>query len=115
MLPSLLRMTPSAPLMLLTNTCGVPGVPAVTGILTTVSLSVLATYKMVHALSNWRPFAPNGGTPVVVSKGLVTHVVPTPPLALVFQMMPWKESETYTLPEPSNVRALRPVEAGGVG
>ena len=86
-------MWPSAPLTLLTNTSGVPGVPALRGIFTTVSFPVLATNKAVRFLLKARPLAPNGGTPVVVRSALVTHAVGAPPAEPVRQMMPWNESE----------------------
>src|SRR5215470_8597229 len=117
MLSSLSMMSPSAPLMLLTKTTGVPGVPPVTGILMIWSLPVLATNSAFPALLNWRPLAPNGGTPLVASNGCVTQAVATcgqvEPVA--FQMMPWKESEMYVLPAPSKVRAFNPAAPGGVG
>ena len=40
------------------------------------------------------PLAPNGGVPVVVSSGSCFQTVPAPPCGPVFQMIPWKESET---------------------
>ena len=38
--------------------------------------------------------APKGGTPVVVSSGLLTHDVALPPPCGIFQIAPWNESET---------------------
>src|SRR3989442_5786400 len=77
MLSSSSMINPSAPLMLLTKTSGVPATSGepLTGILTTVSLPVLATNIAVRFLLNASPLAPNGGTPVVVSSGLDTHAV----------------------------------------
>ena len=49
--------------MLLTNTAAVPGLPAITGIFTIVSLPVLATNSALPALLKPSPLAPNGGTP----------------------------------------------------
>src|SRR3989442_5404530 len=106
---------PSGPLMLLTKTTGVPassGEP-LTGIFTTVSLPVFATKRAVWFLLKARPLAPNGGTPVVVSSGPVTQAVATPPPGPVRQMMPRNESDTYTLPAESNVRAFRPQPVPG--
>jgi hypothetical protein len=54
------------------------------------------------------PLAPNGGTPVVARSGLVTHAVAGPPAAPVRQIVPWKESEMYTLPTASNASAFGP-------
>jgi hypothetical protein len=66
----------------------VPGVPPLTGIFTTVSLPVLATNIVSWALLKAIPLAPNGGTPVVVSSGSLTHSTPAPPAEPVFQIMP---------------------------
>src|SRR5512143_1593705 len=94
--------------MLLTKTAGVPGAPPLTAICTIVSLPVFATNKLSPALLNARPFAPNGGTPAVASSGSVTHATAAPPPGPVFQTMPWNESDTYTLPLASKVRAFSP-------
>src|SRR5216117_1768525 len=56
------------------------------------------------------PLAPKPGTPVVVRSGLDAHIVPAPPPGPVFQMIPWKESETYTFPALSNVSAFKPAD-----
>src|SRR2546423_14329211 len=65
-----------------------------TGILTTVSLPVLATNIAVRALLKAMPLAPNGGTPVVPRSGLLTHGAGAPPAAGMRQMVARKESET---------------------
>src|SRR2546427_13179837 len=96
--------------MLLTNTAGLPALPLLTGIFTIVSLPVLATKRKVWALLNATPFAPKPGTPVVVRSGLDAHIVPAPPPGPVFQMIPWKESETYTFPPLSNISAFNPAD-----
>ena len=88
------RMSPSQPLTLLTKTAGVPAAPSVTGTCTTESLPVLQTKSVSPALLKARPLAPNGGTPVVVSRGLCAHAVETPPRSPVRQIAPWNESET---------------------
>src|SRR5262245_31526525 len=98
MLSSPSMISPSAPLMLLTKVVAAPATPPLrTSILVTVSLPVLATKRAVPALLNCRPFAPNGGTPVVASLPSDDHGVAAPPLAPVFQILP-VESEMYTLP-----------------
>ena len=58
-----------------------------------MSLPVLATNMAVRFLLNAIPFAPNGGTPVVVRSGLWAQTVAAPPVGAVCQMIPWKESE----------------------
>src|SRR2546426_72154 len=71
---------PSAPLMLLTKTSGVPGVPpGPNGIFTIVSLPVFATNNADAALLKARPLAPNGGAPLVSSNGAATPCVAPPP------------------------------------
>ena len=86
---------PSAPLMLLTKTSGVPGVPpGPNGIFTMVSLPVLATNNAEAALLKARPLAPKGGTPLVASSGSATQSVATAlPAGPVRQILPPNESE----------------------
>lgn len=81
-------MSPSAPFTLLTNTAGVPALPPLTGIRTTVSLPVLTTNIAERSPLNASPFAPNGGTPEVCSNRLVTRLVTGPPVGPVRQIRP---------------------------
>jgi len=73
----------------------------------------LATNMAVRSLLNAIPFAPKGGTPFGVKIGSCTQIVPPPPPGPVFQIIPWKESETYTFvcawaaATPSDIPRLR--------
>src|SRR5260370_36090542 len=95
MLSCLSITRPSAPLMLLTNTAGVPGVPPGTGILTTVSLPVLATNSAEPPLLKARPLAPNGGVPGVVRRELLHLSAAPPPCRADFARWPLQECQTY--------------------
>ncbi len=72
------------------------------------SVLVFATNSVSPALLKARPFAPNGGTPFGFSRSLAAHWVGVPPYGPVLQMIPWNESEMYTLPSLSNVRTFGP-------
>src|SRR5947209_19442918 len=113
MLSCLSSRIPSTPLMLFTNTLAVPALPsALTGTCTIVSSPVFATNIVLKLLLNCTPFAPNGGTPAVVSSLSLTQIDAVPPLDAIFQITPWNESDTYTLPALSNVSELIPGPVG---